>query len=236
MFRSILLCFFYGIVLFPAYSLLAQSMPGKSIYLGANATGRIDELPYETPETKGTTYLADQWYMGTIYLSNKKVIENYPIKYEIAKRQLEIKTGDKVKVLQADGVARFEWFDADKGTVVQFVNPANFSFERTQTVGFFEVVVDGKWRLLSRTEAEKVKGNYVAALDMGDASTKIVKKETLYLAQENHVYQIARDKKEFAARFGALSEQVYNFIKQHKLSIRQKEDLAQIIFYVNTLE
>jgi hypothetical protein len=52
-------------------------MTGKSIYLGTNATGRIDEIPYETPQTKGSAYLSDKWYVGTIYLSDQRMIENY---------------------------------------------------------------------------------------------------------------------------------------------------------------
>ncbi|QHT69304.1 hypothetical protein GXP67_23025 [Rhodocytophaga rosea] len=234
MHKFILLCFF-GTQLLLGIHAVAQSMPGKSIYLGSNATGRIDEIPYETPETKGSTYLSDNWYIGTIYLSNNKIIENYPLKYEVAKRQIEIKVDNKVKVLQSDGVSRFEWFDTEKGTTVKFANPKNFTFQGIQTVGFFQVVLEGKWSLFSRIEVEKVKGNYVAALDMGDASSRIVKKEKLYLAIENQVVEIAKDKKDFAAQFGALSDKVYEFIKQHKLSVKNKEDLTQVLIFANTL-
>lgn len=216
-------------------SIFAQSMAGKSIYLGNNATGRIDEIPLETTETKGSAYLADKWQVGNIYLVDKRKIENYPLKYEIAKRQIEIKDGDKTKVLQANHAAMFEWFDTDRGMHVKFINPKNYTFNETQLVGFLEVIIEGEWSLFSRMETEKVKGNYVAALDVGDNTEQIVKKEKLYLVNTNTLVEPAKNKKDFAAQFPGKEDKVLDYIKTNKLGIKSRNDLTAILIFVNGL-
>ena len=79
------------------------------------------------------------------------------------------------------------------------------------------------------------RANYTAALDVGDMNEKIIKVETLYLADEIMVYNYPKNKTDFMSFFDQHSSEMEDYIKDYKLKFKNKEDAQKILNQYDSL-
>ena len=119
-------------------------------------------IPLPEGKVIGDTYLDVQWKAASILLYDKnKLIEGFPVRYDIHLNELEIKAKNGVKVLKGDKVKSFVWMDSLTNSPVYFVNAKEFQNEDNVTLsGFFQVLTDGALPLFKKTRVSFKKADY----------------------------------------------------------------------------
>jgi hypothetical protein len=208
--------------------------------LGNNITP--NEIMYGIPlppkEVIGDSYLVNQWRVSNILLyENNTLLKNYPTRYDLLRRELEVKSKSGVRVLEDHKVKSFSLLDSVSQTPVYFVNGRDYRDEsNTPFSGFFEVMADGKVPLLRQTVAKIKKANYTVQFDVGSRDDKIIKTNNVYYVKDGTLYNLPRSRKKLLAVFENKSADVEKFLELNKLTINEHRHLRQIFEYYNSLQ
>jgi hypothetical protein len=228
--------------------ILAQ--PVSAIPANIRATNTLDRLsdpnglgsgdvvygiPMPPGKVIGDTYLKAEWQRGTILLYDQgKMIEGYPLRYDIKTDELEIRGKGSVKVLSGSKIRSFVWIDSLSRIPVYFVNGKEYkNNEGIPLTGFFEIVEDGRMPILKKTTITIRKADYSVALDVGSRDDKILKKHDYYYALDHQVNEVPSSRKKLYAIFGNRAEEIEGFVKNNNLNITREDHLREIFRYYN---
>jgi len=209
---------------------LANGMKGA----GSNF-GYITQIHSKPESTKGSVYLIDDWLIGNIYLKkgvldNIDKLDSLPLKYDLEHGLLEIKTPTDIKVLKLDQIERIEWLNRFF-QLSKYINiDRTVKADGIPLTGLFESLVEGNAvSLILKTELEVIKANYNVALDVGEKSDKIIKKERLYLIRGSEAFEITNTGKKILSYLENKKAYLQEFVKREKLSYKKKDDIIRII-------
>ncbi|HTE29728.1 MAG TPA: hypothetical protein VK666_05095 [Chryseolinea sp.] len=193
-------------------------------------------IPIPPGKVVGNTYLSTAWRQSAILLyKDSKLIEGYPVRYDIQGDELDVKTSKGIKVLEGRTVKSFMWVDSAHTEPSYFVNAGGYKLDGVPQIGFFEVLVDGKAPLFKRTRITMKKADYNEALSIGSRDDKILKETEYYISQSAAVNLLPGTKKKFVTVFPAKRSEVEKFIDDNDLSVKKELDLVQIFKYYNSL-
>ncbi len=194
-------------------------------------------IPLPEGKVIGDTYLDVQWKAASILLYDKdKLIEGFPVRYDIHLNELEIKAKNGVKVLKGDKVKSFVWIDSLTNSPIYFVNAKEFKNEYNVTItGFFQVLTDGSLPLFKKTNVDVKKADYNVQLNVGSLDDKILKKHELYAVKGHRVIEVPSSKKKLLPLFGDKSKDVEKFIKENALTTNKEYHLTNIFKHYNSL-
>ena len=193
-------------------------------------------IPLAPGGVVGDNYLTTDWSSSAILLyKNEKLIKGYPIRYDIAANQLNVKSSGGIKVLEGSAVKSFSMIDSARNNLKYFINAGEYTLDGSTMTGFFEVLVDGRVALFKRLRVVLKKADYNSALDIGSRDDKIVKQATYYLNQTLVVTELPSAKNKLASLMGDRGDEVKDFIDRNKLSVRKEDDLVRIFQYYNSL-
>jgi len=149
---------------------------------------------------------------------------------------MEIKTKRTIKVCPAKRIIAFELKSTESEQIRKFVNCNRFKSD-TKLEGFYEVLVDSDdgLSLFVKTDATIKESNYNPALDVGEETSKIVKRQTYYIVDGNYANVVKKNKKAFLKLFNGKSSIINLLLKEEKLKIGEAQDLIQIVDYYNSL-
>jgi len=245
MFRFILLI----LILYNVLSVSAQ--PGSVIPENVRAVNTIERLTDSNglgtnemmfgiplPEGKviGDTYLYKEWKRSVILLyDGNKLLEGFPIRYDIKADELDVKTVNGVKVLAGRNVKSFIWIDSARRDPYYFINAKEYKNEGIALTGFFEVLVDGKIPLFKKMNVTIKQADYNVQLSIGSRDDKILKKPTYYYARGLEAIEVPGNKKKFLTLFKDKTEEVEKYISANALSVKKEDDLIRIFTYYNSL-
>ena len=100
---------------------------------------------------KGSTYLDKKWNLATILLfQSEKLLEGYPVKYELKENELEVKASNGIKILDTKNIKSLVWKDSITQEPKYFISGSEYTDEGTPLNGLLEVLSDGKVPLLKR--------------------------------------------------------------------------------------
>ena len=177
----------------------------------------------------GDPYLNANWQKSTVLLSDDKLLEGYPVRYDIRSRELEVKSKYGIKVLEARRVKSYVSLDSLNNSPKYFINSTRFKDEKGNvTEGFFEVLSDGKLPLFKSVSLEVRPANYRPELNMGSREDKILKKEKYYYMQNQNIFEVPTSAKKLAPVFGDRSEEMQKFIKTNKLLLKEETHLKLV--------
>lgn len=185
---------------------------------------------------EGDYYLNPDWYEGFITLKNNQTFQQYPLKYDIFNDILEIKVKDEIKILKGEKIASFTWFNEARKEEIFYLNSHDYRLNGTPLIGFFELVADGKVQLLSKVEVAIKDPTYLQGLDMGKQYTEILKKEVYYLSDASKALKEIKNKKDLWEYLGNDAQHVKQHMRQAKLSVKKKQELAQIVSFINQIK
>jgi hypothetical protein len=132
-------------------------------------------------------------------------------------------------------VKSFVWIDSLTRKPHYFVNGKDFkSNDNTTLSGFFEVLEEGDFTLLSKTEVAVKKSNYNESLDMGDRDDRIIKKAKFYYLHNGKVNELPSSRKKLLPVFGDRAFAMEEFIKKNSLSVNQPAHLRIIFEHYNS--
>ncbi|MEO1099260.1 MAG: hypothetical protein AAFX57_16130 [Bacteroidota bacterium] len=198
------------------------------------AGGIVETKQLPVSEVSGTMYLDEEWYLGNIYLKNQSALNDVRLRYDIEKNQFELNQESQVRVLKGVLVSHFEYKDA-QGQWKHYDSHVSFPGLGQINEGFFERIVDGNPGLFLKSEIEVIKPNYLAALDVGERSTKYVKNEIFYLLLNGTTRALPKKRKEFYALFGDYTERIKEFAKANNINVKQREGLVQVIRFAQSM-
>ena len=182
-------------------------------------------IPLTEGKVIGDTYLDTKWKTGSIMLYDKeKLIDRYPIGYDIYTNELDIKAGQQVKVIAGNKIKSFSWIDSSYTEPVYFINACDFKNEEgTQFRGFFQVLVDGPLPLLCKTDIVVRKADYNVQMNVGSKDDKILKKEKYYYLKDGKALEVPGSKKKMLALFGEHAITIEKYIKENRSSSKEDE-------------
>ncbi len=233
--HTLLLLLFIGYNFCLPKILLSQSMagglPGKGIDMNTVPGGVVSEIKFSEPITVGNTYLNDQWILANIELYSGQVIEQFPVKYDLANNQIEIKASPELKYLNGIRVKRFTLME-ESGIKRVFINLLEYKPENRSYTGFVEVIYDNNWVLLERIYTELIEGTYNAVLDIGERNNKIVKKSNYFISNGKQLFPVERNKKKFSSQFSN-PKMLLKFIKNNNIQLKSAADLSRLVDFLS---
>jgi hypothetical protein len=198
-------------------------------YNGIDEGDILYGIPLPEGKVLGDTYLDTLWRNANILLYDKeKLIEGYPVRYDIYLDELEIKGKNGIKVLTGNKIKSFVWMDYFTNSPVYFINGKAFRNESdVPFTGFLQVLSEGPVPLLKRTYIDIKKADYNIALNVGSRDDKILKKNKFYALMNDKVIELPGSRKKFVSLFN--DDKLEEFIRDNNLTTSKEEHL-QIIF------
>lgn len=133
-------------------------------------------IPLPEGKVIGDTYLYPEWKRSAILLyEGNKLLEGYPIRYDIKADELDVKTPSSVKVLAGKNIKSFIWIDSVSTVPNYFINAREYKLDGVSLAGFFEVLVNGNTPLFKKTRVTIKKADYNVQLSIGSRDDKILK-------------------------------------------------------------
>ena len=205
-------------------------------YNGIDEGDILYGIPLPEGKVLGDTYLDTHWRNSHVLLyENDKLIEGFPMRYDIHLDELEFKGKNGIKALAGSKVKSFVLADSITRTPAYFINGKAFRNESgVPFTGFFQVLTDGSVPLLKKTYIDIKKADYNVALNVGNPDDKILKKNNFYVLKENRVIELPTSRKKFLNIFDHNST-IEEFIKQNGLSTSNEQDLKIILDHYNSV-
>jgi len=197
--------------------------------------GMITTKPLSSNEIEGSTYIDDNWNVGSIYFNGDYYAVDKPLRYDLQNNLVEIRFEDVIKAISSTEVTKFEWIQSSTGEKQYFVNMRDFKLNGVPLVGMGELLADGEYKLLLYKQVELIQPDYVPALNVGSARPQLEQSKDFYLAKGDELYEMKGGKKKVLALFGEKSETLKEFAKEKQLGLRNAEDLTILVNYYNTL-
>ncbi len=224
------------LVLFPILS-KSQISPGRKFLSDVIDPSMINtELFYngKYKEISGSPFLEKELQNGTIILNDDRKVENVLIRYNAYEDALLYQIEkDQITMLDPPVIKGFEFQPNDRN--VKFISISFIEGKKH----FYEVIYDGKSTLVVRHQIKLTKktnnaGSYGANDMQGSAFKKL---ETYFLMDATgKIFEISLTKKSLTSALGSHEEELKAFIKENKLKVREKIDLATLLEYYDSLE
>lgn len=201
---------------------------------GLNQSDLLYGLPMEPGKLVGDSYITKVWNVATIMLADsEKIIEGYPVRYDIKAAVLEIKSKNGIKVLNSKNIKSMVWLDSLQ-LPHYFVNAESFKENGIQQSGLVEILVDGEVTLLTKFSVEIIKPNYNIAMGSGSKDTKIIPRSNFYSTQGGELTRI-KSKNDVLKVSGTHSAAISKFISDRGLKVKNQYDLIDIFTHLNSL-
>jgi len=198
------------------------------------ADGMIETKSLPPATIEGNFYIEDSWQVGDIMLKDRQTLTQTPLKYDLEHNVMEIYTKQGVKILYSDKINQFSWVNTS-GLTQRYVNTDRFSAEDIVLSGFFEIITEGKFTLVSKNNIEYIEPNYSEMHDAGNINGRYVHSVKLYYIDNNEVYKVPRSKKAFLKIFGSQASEISSFIKEEKYGHKDRYHLRKIFEFYNAL-
>lgn len=191
------------------------------------------------PEGKviGDTYLNINWLRTTLLLYEKgTLLEGYPVRYDIALDELEIKGKNGVKVLRGDKVKSFVMIDSLIHGPQFFINAKEYkNDDGVRLKGFFRVLSDGSKPLFKKTNIKVREADYNVSFDVGSRDSKLLREYEYYTTDGDRLIKLPNSKKKLLIVFGDRAGEIEKFMKINDLNPNQESHLKAMFEHYNQL-
>ena len=174
----------------------------------------------------------EMWHEGKIILEKGDTLKGL-IKYDLQQDlvQFNAQRGN-VEAYAARKVLFFEIFDKTVGQYRQFFSlPYSVNGSYRAPV-FFELVEEGKLTLLTRENLEY--RSYSSPYYYGSYSRLVIVYKYFLLDEKGNISQFTIKKSELFNMMGRQAQDVEDYMKENKLKIEDRYDLAKIVAYYNS--
>jgi hypothetical protein len=206
-----------------------------------NANTGLFDIKGPKGNVVGNPYFDSTWQTGSIKLYKKigppgregDSIGNVPLRLDLFVNELEIKiaSANDVRVLAGDYI-RFFTLEGPERRI--FLNVNQFRSEDNMK-GFVELIKGGRLSLVELTKLSIIKPNYNEAMSLGSKDTKIVKSNQYFVVKGNTLISIGTSKKKLLDAMADRADDVDEFIKTNKLSLKSRPDITKVFAYYNSL-
>jgi hypothetical protein len=192
--------------------------PGNNIIVNGERVPGID----------GSEYLSEEWTKGRITMNNGAIIDTIYLRLNVYKNEMHyLYKNVEYSICSPENIRKISIGDR------KFIHSLYKKDEGKNSQGYFEVLVDGKAKLLALYYITKINANYNVVLDAGNKNDRLELKERYFIATENSIVEIDKKGKCIFDNLGDKGDILRKRIKEEDLSFKKKEDLVKIITYVN---
>ena len=212
--------------------------------VGQHTSTMLYGFDTRTSEVLGSYYLDQDWSLATVRFYPKTIstpkgsvkldsLTDVQIKIILYGNDVEFNTPEGVKVISGTLIKSFTLQKLNQ-LPKNYVSTLEFidNYDKIKP-SFFELLVDGKVKLLEYTRVNIQKPDYVEAFNTGSKDIKITKDKQLFITQGKEVLKLNTNKKEILELMSDKKAEVEAFIKQNNLSIKDRVDLLQIFKFYN---
>jgi hypothetical protein len=176
---------------------------------------------------KGSPFLSDQWLTGKVHAVNGKVYENVDLKYDIYNQEIYYRNpkNNLVTILNTFEISEFKLDVEEKER--KFIRFNEKTIDPGLAGRFFEVVADGKVKLLKLHLAIFKKASYQGAYAAGNRYDEFQPQSELWIYREDKAPdKLKKNAKKLAEWFD--SDQVLDYIKIEKTDLSDEESLIEL--------
>lgn len=180
----------------------------------------------------GSPYLSEEFVDGALTAADGTRIEGLKIRYDIYADEMQfILNADTASINRPLALRSLE-LEGKK-----FIYDVYQVSENVVAAGYFEVITEDELSLLFRRELELEYDVYVPNYGGGGGTKdfKFKKNNNLYVRQGRSAARKIYKKKDFLNAITGHHDQVKQYIKANRISIRNQKELEDLVLYYNTL-
>ena len=217
------------------------------IKIGQHTSTMLYGFDTRTTEIQGSYYLDTDWSVATVKFYPKIIstpkgtvkldsLSDILIRIILQGNDIEFNTPDGIKVISGTLVKGFSLQMPNQTTAKKYISTLEFvdNYDKVKP-SFFEILADGKTKLLEYTKVITQKPDYVEAFNIGSKDPKIIKEKQLFINKDKEVLRFNTNKKELFELMADKKPEIEKFIKDNDLSVKNRGDLVKIFVYYNGL-
>jgi hypothetical protein len=180
------------------------------------------------PEIKGSPFLDDNFVQGEVYVGSKRTA--VPIRYNIFQDWIEYQQAGQTLVLEPSKTIEKVRI-GDKTLVCE-----KFDFNGKSKYGYLTLLDTGKVTLLSKKVVKYIPVQKQRALDGSDEPAKYDRGPDVYFYRiGDGPLQEIDNLKSLIASFPDKQEELKQYAKKEKISVKKEGELIQLMRYYSTL-
>lgn len=202
-----------------AQTMKVQCPPGYNLIIEGERTPGVD----------GSQYLNEQWTTGIITMNDGSTIDSISLRLNAYKSQMHyLNNGKEYSIGSPENIKEIKMGNRT------FIYCA-YKEGGYVSHNYFEVLVEGKAKLLVLYKVVKIASNYNSALDVGNKNDRLELKENYYIKVGDSIFANDKKGKNLFDSLGDKSDLLKKTIEEEKLSFKKREDLARMIARVNEI-
>jgi hypothetical protein len=203
---------------------------------GGNQTNSIPTIAGPPPGVKGDVYLNPTFNKSVFQLyDGDKIVEVSSAKLDLKQNEFDIITPQGIRVLKGNLIKSFLFFDSATQFKTTYINVKEWNESSNMALdGFFEVILEGRFGLLKKTELIVKRPDYHPALNVGSKDLRLIKEEKFYYLDSNKVFEMP-SKRKIGKMFAGYEKEMETFIFEKDLSTSKQRDLTLIFNHYNKI-
>ena len=163
----------------------------------------------------GQLFLEEKWEEGIVtdFQDNQFKI---PLRYRSAKEEMQVQHNNKTKALQIQQIKKITLRD-------KVFIASDYLLNEEKFMSFFEVVSNGKMKLLIQYESKEKKGTYTIHKTYFSKKEKAPAEKISF--KKKYILKLMQDNK----------SAVQQFIKKDKINLKKSDDLEKLFMFYNSL-
>ena len=181
-----------------------------------------------TSDVEGSPFLDDNFVEGEIYVSSKRTV--VPVRYNVFQDWIEYQQGGQTLVLEPSKTIEKVRI-GDNTLVVE-----KFEFQGKSKFGYLTLLDTGKVMLMSKKVVRYIPVQKGRALDGTDLPARYAKSPDVYFYKiGDGSLQEIDNLKSLIASFPDKQEELKQYAKKEKISVKKEQELIQLMRYYSTL-
>ena len=173
-------------------------------------------------------YYSKEWEVVRITFDNNVTQKYDKVRYNIDKKHLELKVGDKVYFSSTEKITELVFTESNKVFI---------SKKEDAKLGLLEVVAEYKNIVFVTAYAITKLNENQNSYNSNAGEPSLRKSENYYLLKNNEsLFKVSKNKKKNAKFFEEQWGEVAKFAKKEKLSFKKKNDIMKIMEFYATLK
>jgi hypothetical protein len=174
----------------------------------------------------GSPFFNVEYIEGTVTLTNGKIYENIPLKYNSLKDELYFKNPKDGSLLSF--IVPVKEFELSGTTYISGL-PA---IDKFTNKSYYGLLADGKIKLLVK--------NYTSIFEVKPYNSATTEKRyennvSYYILNDGAMSRFKPSKKDFLILFQDKSSEIDSFLKKEKIDFKNNKDLAKVFGYYNKI-
>lgn len=178
---------------------------------------------------KKDVYFKEDYLPAALYSPLGKIMQNSKFKLNLQENRLFYLDNDGVTEMEVSSTLKRIEFELTDGTNVIFEKGFP-SFDRFSENSYYEVLVEGKAKLLKIIKFTEVEATQYAGMPI-----KSIEKEIIYCGFSKNGFLKISKPENMLAICSDKSKEVQEFIQKGNLKVKKQSDLEQIVNYYNGL-